>query len=124
MVPLIDERIGGALFIVWIVSGVVVSLLSLLYFRGGKNVRLKRQFYKWWGVAYGTMFFFLIALSGMPWPVLLFFGAFIALITYLNIRNTTFCDVCGKTVYNHMWFSRIEYCAKCGAKLPDTSGRA
>lgn len=119
MALLIDERIGGVLWIVWLVSCVVISLGALFYFRGNKHVGQKRRFYRWSSITYGAMFFFLIALSGMPWPVLLIFGAFIALIIYLNIRNTTFCEACGRTVYNNMWFSRIEYCAKCGAKLPE-----
>ncbi|MDQ3819992.1 MAG: hypothetical protein M3362_20275 [Acidobacteriota bacterium] len=117
MTPLIDERIGGALWIIWFVSSVVISVGALLYFRRNKNVRLKRQFHKWFQIAYATMFFFLIALSGMPWPVLLIFGSIIALIAYFNIKNTIFCEACGRTVYNHMWVGRAEYCAKCGAKL-------
>jgi hypothetical protein len=117
--PLINERIGGTLWVIWFVSWVVVSLGATLYFRGNKHVELKRRFYRWSGVACGTTFFFLIALSGMPWPGLLIFGAFVVLIIYLNIRNTTFCDACGRTVHNQMWLGRIEYCAKCGAKLPD-----
>jgi amino acid transporter len=116
---LIDERIGGALWIIWFVSWVIISFGSSLYFRGNNNVRLKRQFLKWSVIGSGTTFFFLIALSGLPWFILLIFGAFIALIMYLNIRNTILCDACGRTFYNYMWFSKIEYCAKCGAKLPD-----
>ncbi|MFN2596360.1 MAG: hypothetical protein ABR563_04145 [Pyrinomonadaceae bacterium] len=116
---LIDERIGGALWIIWFVSWVILSLGSRLYFRGNKNIRLKKRFYKWSSLAYGAMFFFLIALSGMPWFILLIFGAFIALIMYLNIRNTNFCEACGRTIYNYMWLDKAEYCAKCGAKLPD-----
>jgi len=117
--PLIDERIGGALWGIWFVSGLVINLGAYFYFRRNKNVRLKKQVYKRLSIAYGIMFVLLMALSGIPWPVLLIFGAFVALINYFNIKRTTFCEACGRTVYNSMWIGKPEYCAKCGAKLPD-----
>jgi hypothetical protein len=118
-VALIDERIGGALWIIWFVAWNIIGLVGLFYFRRNKNIELKKRFYKWSAIGTGATFFLLIALLNMPWFILLFFGAFIALIMYMNVRNTIICEACGKTIYNHMWFGKIEYCAKCGAKLPD-----
>ncbi len=46
-----------------------------------------------------------------------FFGAFIALITWLNVRNTYFCTECGKRSLDSKWFSRTYSCPNCGAKL-------
>jgi hypothetical protein len=84
------------------------------------NIDLMRRFYKWSTIVIGAMFFFLIALTFTGLSFILFFiGAAIALITYWNIRNTLFCNACGKVTYFNMWFSKIEYCARCGAKLPD-----
>lgn len=116
---LIPEQIGGALWFIFIASWVIVALTSWIYFRFNNNIGLKRRFHKWGVIVYGTMFFFLIALSMGPSLFLLLFGAAIVLIMYLNIRNTIFCDACGKVTYLNMWFSKIEYCARCGAKLPD-----
>lgn len=118
---LIPEQIGGALWVIFIASCVIIGLISWLYFRGNTNIDLKRRFHKWSAIVYGAMFFLLIAITfvGRLSPILLFFGAAIALLTYLNIRNTVFCNACGKVTYFNMWFSKIEYCAKCGEKLPD-----
>ena len=116
---LIDEQTGGALWICFFILWVAVGLVNYLYFRGSTDGGRKRRIHRWMVAAYGTTYFLLIALSIGPSPVLLFFGAFIALIIYLNIRNTTFCDACGRTVYNHMWLGKADYCAKCGAKLVD-----
>lgn len=117
---LIPEQIGGALWIIFVASWVIIGLISWLYFRGNTNIDLKRRFHKWSAIVYGAMFFFLIALSFAGFSFfLLFFGAAIALITYLNIRNTIFCNACGKQSYNYKWFSKIEYCARCGVKLHD-----
>ena len=115
---LISEHTGGLLWIIWFGSSVVIGLGSLAYFRIYPDVNLKRRFHRWFTIAYGAVFFLLIFLSMGASPPLLVFGAAIVLITYLNIRNTIFCDACGKTTYNHAWFDKAEYCAKCGARLP------
>jgi len=123
-IALISESTGGLLWIVWFVSSVLIGLGSVVYFRMYPNVNLKRQFHRWFTIAYGVAFFLLIFVSmGASLPLLLF-GAGIVLITYLNIRNTVLCDACGKTTYNYSWFSKIEYCARCGARLPQKHTRA
>jgi hypothetical protein len=117
MTPLIDERLGGMLWIIWFVLCLAISLFAWFYFRGNKDVGRKKLFHRRIVIIGGATFFLLIALSGMPWPFLLIAGAFIALIMYMNIRNTMFCGSCGRTTYNYEWWSRIEFCSKCGAKL-------
>ena len=116
---LMPEQIGGALWLFFIASWVIVLLISWIYFRFNKDIGLKRRCHKRGVIIYGTMFFFLTALGMGPSFFLLIIGAAIVLIMYLNIRNTIFCDACGKTTYINTWFSRIEYCARCGAKLLD-----
>jgi ribosomal protein S27AE len=44
-----------------------------------------------------------------------FFVLFLALITFLNVRNTRFCPKCNKTLYGR--WSRDKFCPKCGADL-------
>ena len=41
----------------------------------------------------------------------------VSLISWLNIRQTKFCDECSSTMFSHNWFSKIKYCSKCGAAL-------
>jgi ribosomal protein L37E len=115
---LISESTGGLLWIIWFASSVLIGLGSVAYFRVYPDINLKRRFHRWFTIAYGAGFFLLIILSMGVSPPLLLFGAGIAVITYLNLRNTIFCDACGKTTYNYSWFSKIEYCARCGARLP------
>ena len=118
MTPLVSEHLGGLLWFIWFGTSVLIFVVSAIYFRLYPNPNLKRGFRRGFTIAYGAAFFVLIVLSIGRNPVVLVFGAIIALITYLNIRNTVFCDACGKTTYNHAWFERAEYCAKCGARLP------
>jgi hypothetical protein len=100
-------------FIFWIALGIAGSIL--FYFN--KNVQFKKKYFRWYVILAGVLFT-LFAGMGAPWQVVLFFILpAVSLITFLNIRNTTFCDNCGRTVFNNTWFSKAEYCAKCGAKL-------
>ena len=39
------------------------------------------------------------------------------LIAYLNVRNTFYCDSCGKRSTSHNWFTRSFHCPHCGYKL-------
>lgn len=41
----------------------------------------------------------------------------VIVISYLNIKMTKFCDNCNATLYNHNWFSPMQFCSKCGAAL-------
>ena len=117
MKSLVSEQTVVLLWIIWLVSSVLISLGSFVYFRMYPDIDLKRRFHRWFTIAYGTSFFLLIVLSEGASPISLLFGTVVVIVTYLNIRNTVFCDACGKATYNHAWFRKAEYCAKCGARL-------
>jgi len=44
-------------------------------------------------------------------------GPALALITWLNVRNTYFCDKCGKRSLDRNWFGDTYCCPYCGNKL-------
>jgi hypothetical protein len=100
---------------VWIVLGVT----SGLFFHLSKNAELKRRV--WPPLVIGSSLLFLgftiIMFREAPSNAWLFVIPAVAVITFLNFRNTRFCDACGKTIYNSGFFSRSKFCPKCGAKL-------
>jgi hypothetical protein len=116
---IVDESKGGIpvvvvfFFTVWFVLG----LTGLALFHFNKDVKFKKKYFRWYLISAGAIFFTFLLTFGPPVGVVLFFGAALVLITYVNIKNTLFCDSCAKTIYNRMWFSKISYCARCGAKL-------
>ena len=78
---LIPKDTRGDLFIFFFASWFIVQMISWLYFLGNKNIDLKRRFHKWSLIAYGTMFFFLVAPgSDSPPSVLLFVGIAVVLV--------------------------------------------
>jgi hypothetical protein len=123
-IALIAESTIGLLWIICFGLFVVIGVVSISYFRAYPDVNVKRQFHRWWTIGYSATFFLLVGLSMGASLSLLLFGPFIALIIYFNIRNTTFCEACGKSVYNYFLASKPEYCARCGARLPRKERRA
>lgn len=98
----------------WMILGVS----SLIFFHFYKNAKVKRVIHLvltiFASIAFGMFFFYKMNFR-LDWFIFLFFcgGAFI---TFLNIRNTKFCNNCGKTIYRRALFSKIESCPKCGEK--------
>jgi hypothetical protein len=102
-------------FVVWIALGAAGFFL----FYVSKNVRFKRRFFPWY-VILTSLLFILFGLGiGFPLRMLLIMVPVLGLIACLNIISTKFCDNCGRTLTNQAWFTKVEYCAKCGAKLND-----
>jgi hypothetical protein len=97
----------------WGVLGAVGTYL--FYFRG--NAEFKRKYFRWYAIFGGVIFLTFPAFSGFPWFMMMFASPFVALIIYLNVRNTMFCDECGRTNMAQIPFVRPKHCSKCGAKL-------
>ena len=100
-------------FVVWIALGVAGFFL----FYVSKNVQFKKRYFPWYAILAGVLFISFGLGMGFPLEILYFTVPGVALITFLNIRSTKFCDNCGRTIINQAWFSKVEYCGKCGAKL-------
>jgi len=111
----VRQDIFPIFFVVWFALGVAGFFLFYL----SKNVRFKRRYFPWY-LIFGSVLFIFCGLGlGVPSEMFYFMVPAVALITYLNIRSTRFCDGCGRTLINHALFTRVEYCPKCGAKLND-----
>lgn len=98
---------------IWIALGI----LSFWFFNFSKNVKLKKRLLPIFIVGAGVLFTGVVLLmTGEPKVVLITIPA-VVIISLLNLRMIKFCESCGRTLYNRMWFSKMEYCSKCGAKL-------
>ena len=99
-------------FVVWAALGVG----GFLFFTRTKDVARKKRLFPRLAIGAGVLFGLVIALMA-PWTAVILFTPFIGLITWLNIRMTRFCDGCGKMLINHQWWTTMNYCSHCGAKL-------
>ncbi len=97
----------------WIVLGV----LSIWFYFIDRNIQRKKRIFPILNIGGGILFIvFTLFMMGQP-MILIIAVPGVALITFLNIRNIKICESCGRTVYNNTWFSKMEFCSKCGAKL-------
>ena len=109
------ERIFPIFFGVWIVLGIA----SAAFFFLNHNAALKRKVFPPFVIFIGVLFLAFVILMGFARDRFFFvvMVPFVALITFLNIRSTRFCDACGKTLVSQNPFSRRKFCSKCGADL-------
>jgi hypothetical protein len=116
-----------ALFIgTWIVLVIVGFVVFVL----GRDTALKRKWFPRFIILVGMLFVIfstsLAVLGSETWValgILLLTVPAVALISYLNIKMTKFCDQCGATLINSNWFSPMRFCSKCGAALDDKPKR-
>lgn len=107
-----------AVFPVFFVLWIALAVGGFLAFHLEKDVAQKRLYFPRYAIGTGALFALVIALMA-PWPAALLFLPFIALISWLNIRMTRFCDGCGRMSINQLWWQKMNYCAYCGKKLPE-----
>ena len=106
----------GAVFPVFIAVWAALGIGGFVFFTRTKDIALKRRTFPRFVIGAGVLFGLVIAAMA-PWPAVLLFTPFIGAITWLNIRMTRFCDACGKTLIHQMWWSKMNFCPFCGAKL-------
>ncbi|MGD9636839.1 MAG: hypothetical protein AB7G28_16450 [Pirellulales bacterium] len=112
------ETIFPIFFGVWLVLG--ISSAAFFYFN--RNATLKRKVFPPFVIFVGVLF---LTFAGLMGPArepffLVVIIPFVALITFVNIRNTRFCDACGKTLVSQNPFTRPKFCSSCGADLDAT----
>src|SRR4051812_37868066 len=94
---------------VWVLLGVG----SAWFFLGSRDARLKRVIFPWFITLVGALFCGFVLLLTEAWVVLVVAPA-TALIGFLNIRLTKFCDHCGRTLHNPSLFTPMRFCPSCG----------
>lgn len=112
-----SDRAFFIVFGIWVLLGAAGSWL----FYVNRNVRFKRKYFPWYASLAGTLFVAFVAVTGFPLPGVACMVPVVALITYMNIRGTQFCDACGRTVIQQSFFSRPKFCPKCGAPFGATA---
>jgi len=80
------------------------------------SARAKRRLYPWWLAFLGLVLAgFFARMMRNPLAIAISVPL-IAIFIYMNVRDTTFCPQCDKTVRNNMYV-RHEKCPHCGGPL-------
>jgi hypothetical protein len=110
---LTEETRFTIFLVIWILLGLGIWLFLALQ----RDARLKHHYFRWFLVGAGVLFIAGIAFMGFPFETFVLMVPAVALITYLNIRLTKFCQRCGAINFNYLWFGAMNYCRRCGASL-------
>ena len=122
-----DETIkllGSILIACFVGTWIVLGIIAMFVFALGKNAPLKKKWFPRFIILVGILF---VSFTGTMMviqsrsfgslPFVAVMIPFVALISYLNLRCTKFCDNCGATIIDHNPFSRMRFCLKCGAEF-------
>ena len=85
-------------------------------FQVRRDAAFKRRYFRWYLVLGAALFLVFMLVVGAPVQFLALALPMLALITYLNLRMTRFCDSCGRTAYGP-FFAAPRFCPHCGSPL-------
>jgi hypothetical protein len=100
-------------FATWIALG--IAFVWFVYL--DRNVARKKRLLPVFIIGSGALFIGFVFLMSADLRILAFMFPAVALISFLNLRMIKVCSACGRTIHSGMWFSKAEYCSKCGARL-------
>ena len=96
---------------------VILGLLGIWFMFIDRNVTRKKRLLPVFIIGTGAAFVLFVFLITGDLHVLAFVLPAAVLISFLNLRMIKVCSSCGRTIQSGVWFTKAEYCSKCGAKL-------
>ncbi len=103
------------------VFGLIIIIhlaISIWILRFNKNTVLKKKFFPISVIIFCLIFASAIFAQFFPniLPIIIFYP-FLAVIAFLNIKLTKFCDKCEKFRYNYTFYEDMKFCLVCGEKF-------
>ena len=111
---------AGQYFPFYLVGWAFLAIFTWLWIRSRPTPQEKKLWSDRMAIivaVFVTGFMSFVLVSWRQYSSIPIFVAFGALITYLNIRNTRYCESCGRRVRSLSWFTRSAHCPYCGNKL-------
>jgi hypothetical protein len=115
------EQVWSLFVGVWI----ALALAGILLFYVNRNAAFKRTYFPWHAGLVGTLFLVFLVALGWPWELAVVGAPFVAIVTYMNVRTTYFCDACGRTLIQPLGLPRRarRTSCKCGAAIVERGAR-
>ena len=102
----------------YIVGWIVMVIVQIVLFNRKIPVERRKRFLRPW--LFGISLLFILYTWVLPMPVIykILFSTIVALIGWLNLKATKFCEHCGKTLYNQSFKTKDSIlCKKCLSDL-------
>lgn len=110
------DRVFLMFFVAWVIWHVAAYMLVYR----GRSAAFRRVWHPRSAVVSASAFLaflFYIGSIGFPKSVLGMFVPAVVIITFINIRNTVFCDICNKQNFDLNPFNRPSTCKRCRRPL-------
>jgi len=101
----------------WFIATWIILGIAGVWSNFDRNVPRKKRLLPIFNIGAGALFVVFVFLISGSFALLGFMVPFVVLITFLNHRMIRVCTACGRTIHSGMWFTRADYCSKCGARL-------
>ena len=96
---------------------IVLAILGLWNTYLDRNIARKKRLLPVFIISSGAVFVIFVFLIMGDVKILAFMVPAVVLISLLNLRMIKVCPNCGRTIHSGMWFTRAEFCSKCGGRL-------
>lgn len=107
----------AAIVPVFFATWIVLGFTGFYFFQYKKDLDFKRKWFAWYVIGVSALFTAFVTLMARRVEAFLLVAPASALIAWLNIRMTKFCPACASTLINQMWWTKMSFCPRCGAKL-------
>jgi Na+/H+ antiporter NhaD/arsenite permease-like protein len=114
------EDPASPMFLAYLVGWVVLAVGSWLHVRSRPTPQEKKRWSDRWCILAGIFVTVFMCLILVVWKQYVGIPIFLAAgigITLLNLRNTYYCESCGKRSFAQNWFSKTFHCPHCGTQL-------
>jgi hypothetical protein len=101
----------------FIATWILLGIAGIWHMFIDRNVPRKKRLLPFFNIGSGALFVIFVFLMSGDLRVLAFMVPAVVLICFLNLRMIRVCSACGRTIQSGMWFTKAEYCSKCGARL-------
>lgn len=102
---------------VFFATWIVLIVVAFFVFHVSRDAARKRRLFPRYIVGVGALFLGFMFAAGFPIGMVLTSIPLVAFFTWLNLRQTRFCAICGRTAMAFSLGAMPRYCQHCGAAL-------
>jgi hypothetical protein len=101
----------------FIATWIVLGITGVWFMFIDRNVPRKKRLLPIFIIGTGAAFVLFVFLITGDVNALVFALPAVVLICARNLHMIKICSSCGRTIQSGVWFTKAEYCSKCGARL-------
>ena len=102
---------------IWTIPFIGFAIAEVLIPNLNRKASVKRKAFRWCIVLSALSFLIVMPLTGLEIELLIFVTPVLALMVWVALSSTKFCEWCGKVVRTNLPFIDKEHCPRCGSMI-------